>query len=228
VSPSRTASPDPQATAARAGRDAARERVIGLVLAAGASTRMGPACNKLVEEVDGRAIVRRPVEAMLEAGVATVLVVAGFEAERVGAALEGLPCRVLRHADWAEGMGSSLAFGVREAVRLGPSALLVSVGDLPGLRAGHVRPLLDAVPEAALARHIVLPTHAGRRAHPVLFGAAFLPALAALEGEVGGRAVIEAHPAAVVEVVIGDDAGLRDVDTPEALRAARAPKTTPV
>ncbi|MCA9504421.1 MAG: nucleotidyltransferase family protein, partial [Myxococcales bacterium] len=202
--------------------------VIGLVLAAGASTRMGPTNNKLVEEVDGRAIVRRPVEAMLEAGVPTVLVVAGFEAERVEAALAGLACRVLRQAGWPARRRSALAVGARADARRGPSALLVCVGDLPGLRAEHVRPLLDAVPEAELARRIVVPTHAGRRAHPVLFGASFLPALEALEGEVGGRAVIEANPAAVVEVAIADDAGLRDVDTPEALRAARAPKTTPV
>jgi molybdenum cofactor cytidylyltransferase len=201
-------------------------RVFGLVLAAGRSARMGGAGNKLVEAVGGRPLVAWPVDALGEAGVDAVYVVTGFEAERVQAALAGRACRFVEHAGWAEGMGSSLAFGVRaiadgeEAVE----AVLVCVGDLPGLRAAHVASILAAArdPDGRIApERIVLPVFAGRAGHPVLFGAGWLARLAALEGDEGARSLVREQAGRVVRVEQPDAGVCGDVDTPDALEAAR-------
>ena len=206
---------------------AAVTRIAGLVLAAGNSSRMGPERNKLVEEVAGRPLVAGPVDALLEAGIELVLVVTGFEADRVRSALGDRACRFVHHDAWAEGMGSTLAHGVRTILALAspPDALLVSVGDLPGLRAQHVAHIVEAArasKDAIDPARIVIPTHRGGRGHPVLFGAQHFATLARLTGDRGGRSIFDANEANVRTVEVEGDAVIRDVDTPAELGTARA------
>lgn len=203
-----------------------RGAVAGIVLAAGCSARMGAQRNKLLEPLGERPLVAGPVDALLAAGVRPVVVVTGFEAERVRAALAGRACRFAHHAGWADGMGESIACGMR-ALRedaCAPEAVLVSVGDLPGLRADHVEAIVAAAcsGQGVLERErIVVPSFAGRSGHPVLFGAVHFEALAGLRGDRGARAILAANPQDVRMVEAPDDAIVRDVDTPEDLVAAR-------
>lgn len=208
-----------------------------IVLAAGRSARMGIATNKLLEVVAGRPLVAWPIDAMLEAALEPVVVVAGFEASRLREALADRLCIVVEHAGWPEGMGSTLAAGIRFLQAHAPEldAVVVSVGDLPGLRARHVAavvaaakalgPLGDAAAPGANApsvrERIGVPTCRGRAGHPVLFGRRCWDELARLSGDQGGRAIVEDHPERVVRVAIDDDAILADIDTPDALAQVR-------
>ena len=203
-------------------------RVAGLVLAAGSSERMGPDRNKLVEEVGGRALVAIAVDALGAAGIDPVFVVTGSEAEAVRACLADRDVRFLHHPGWAEGMGSSLAAGMRGVREHGAfDGLLVCVGDLPGLRAEWVRAVVSAFEQAFRERPeegpraIAVAARAGRHGHPVVFGSEYFPPLAGLRGDRGGRALVEAARDRLVEVEIASDAIFRDVDTPAALEAAR-------
>ena len=78
--------------------------------------------------------------------------------------------------------------------------------------------LIDAFDPAA-GQTIVVPTHAGKRGNPVLWGSAHFPAMAALEGDVGARHLIGQHPEALVEIPFETEGSLIDIDTPEALDA---------
>lgn len=201
----------------------------GIVLAAGGSARMGPRINKLLEPVGGRALVAGPVDALLAAGVDPLVVVTGFESEALRRVLAGRACRFVHHAGWAAGMGESIACGMRAllAERVRPEAVLVSVGDLPGLRADLVETIVAAARSAVGGiepARIVVPSFAGRRGHPVLFGAAHFEALLRLRGDQGARAILAANPHDVCVVEVADDAIARDVDTPEDLVAERARK----
>lgn len=205
-------------------------RVAGLVLAAGRSARMGASTNKLTVEVDGLPLIAWPVEAMAGAGIQSPLVVTGFESEAVRAALAGRECVFSHHEDWRAGMGASLAFGVAQIMaeeRRGKKrwdALLIGLGDLPGLRASEVEGILAAASSEAMQEQIVIPSFQGRRGHPVLFGRAFWPALAALSGDEGAKAILAAAGEAVVDVEAETDSILADLDTPEDLAAWRARK----
>lgn len=215
-----------------------RVRVAGIVLAAGRSSRMGPERNKLVEPIAGRPLVAWPVDALLEAGVDPVLVVTGFEAERVQSALGGSSCRFVRHERWSEGMGSSLARGMREllALALWPplEAVLVCVGDLPGLRAEHVTRVIEAALEARAAPDtndekstipptaLVVPTHATRRGHPVLFGSRYFADLARVTGDEGARSILIQNKHSVNLFELDSPAILADIDTPVDLAEARS------
>jgi molybdenum cofactor cytidylyltransferase len=201
--------------------------IVGLVLAAGLGGRFGG--GKLVAPFAGEALVRWPVRALLSGGVDEVHVVVWPEGEPVPAALEGLPARVRRHAGAAGGMGSSLAAGV-VSLGSGTSAVLVALGDQPTIAPSVVAALVarwrqaDATGRAA----IVVPVYRGERGHPVLFDAAVLPELRALEGDVGARGVVARDPSRVALLAI-DLPAPPDVDTPEALdaleRATRQPES---
>ncbi len=205
-------------------------RVAAIILAAGRSARMGPERNKLVEPIGGRPLVAWPVDALLEAGVDPVLVVTGFEPDRIQAALGERPCRFVHHEEWPEGMGSSLACGMRGLLALSPQpeAVLVCVGDLPGIRAAHVARVLEAALEArdgaagVPPATILVPTSAARRGHPVLFGSAHFAALARLAGEEGARSILIQNNPSVQTIEVDSPAILEDIDTPAELEAARS------
>ncbi len=187
--------------------------VVGLVLAAGTSSRMGAARNKLLESIGGRPLVRIPIEAMRDAGLGRIVVVLGHEAERVAAVLPAFVESIV-NARHAEGMGSSLAAGARHIRRTDPqAAILVCVGDLPSLSADPIRRVLDAFSTAG-PDAVVVPVASGRRGHPVLFGAKRAAALESCAGDEGARGVVEAAGAAVFEVEVGTASILEDVDTP--------------
>ena len=195
--------------------------IAGLLLAAGASSRMGPETNKLLQTVQGRPLVMAPVEAMRRVLGTSLLVVLGHESERIREALDGNVATTL-HSAWAEGMGASIAHGVRILLDTRskeiPRGILICVGDLPGLESSVVEAVVAAFQKDADANRICVPTHtSGRDGHPVLFGAGYFEALSVLEGDRGARAIVDRAGDAVVRVPIDSDGILRDVDTPEDL-----------
>jgi molybdenum cofactor cytidylyltransferase len=197
--------------------EARAPRIAGLVLAAGRSTRMGGP-NKLLATMEGAPLVRRAVEAGLGAGLAEVIVVTGHQGEKIAAALEGLPVRLVANPDYAEGLSTSLKTGIA-ALGEEIDAAVVLLGDMPRVSADLVRRLTDAfAPERS--HHIAVPVAEGRRGNPVLWGRRFFAELSRVTGDQGGRAVLAASPEAVVEVAMEGEAVHLDVDTPEALAAA--------
>ncbi|MCC5888494.1 MAG: nucleotidyltransferase family protein [Gammaproteobacteria bacterium] len=122
-------------------------------------------------------------------------------------------------ADSRNGMGASLAAGIRDCV--GWDYALIGLGDMPYLQAATLHTLAAALQEQIAQGHracILRPLHQNRPGHPVGFGSDHFTALARLDGDVGARAVIQA--AAQVTDVPCEDPGIhRDVDTPQALRA---------
>jgi molybdenum cofactor cytidylyltransferase len=92
---------------------------------------------------------------------------------------------------------------------------LILPADLPLVQPATLR----AVADALTSHTLVQPVYLGQRGHPVGFAAAFGPALMALTGDLGARKVLQSNAPYALPV---DDAGcIHDVDTPEALEAAR-------
>lgn len=203
----------------RAAPDMPGRRIAAVVLAAGRSSRMaGP--NKLLEGVGGRPLVRIAVEEALAARTQPVIVVTGHQRERVEAALAGLDVTFAHNPDFAEGLSASLKTGIA-AVPPAADGVIICLGDMPQVDARLIDRLLAAFdPERGV--FIVVPTIAGRRGNPVVLSRRFFPELAALTGDVGARGVIAAHPEAIAEVAVTDGAAFTDIDTPDALDAARA------
>ena len=178
-------------------------RIGALVLAAGRSSRMGQ--PKVLLPWRGRPLLEHVLAVLAEAGAEPVLVVTGPDTPPLPA-LGG--AELVHHPGAREGMGSSLAAGVR-ALGGRADAVLICLGDQPGIAAGTVAALVAALAPPALAAAPLY--RGGVRGHPVLFAAALFAELGALQGDRGARAVLEGHPAALVAIPAPAPA---DVDTP--------------
>lgn len=193
-------------------------RVNAVVLAAGSASRMaGSGHHKLLAEFDGVPLVRRSTATVIDAGVNHTVVVTGYRAADVGAALAGLDAEIVMNDDHGSGMASSLRVGLG-SVRDDADGVLVMLADMPGVTREHVLSMLDAFRHSE-GRAIVRAAAGAKRGNPVILPASTFDAVAALTGDVGARSVIEQSGLAIVDIDIGD-AAHTDADTPEAILAA--------
>jgi len=211
------ARPAPRAGGAEGPR---RPVVSALILAAGGAARMR-GTDKLLEPIGDEPLVAHLAREAGRSGAdETVVVVPNAEGPRA-AALAGLRVRVVTNPRAAEGMGTSIAAGLR-ALRADADAVVILLGDMPEIRASDIDRLIatyDPEEGRAIGR-ATAPD--GRPGHPVLFGRRFFEALAAREGDRGAREVIREHPEFVVDVPLAGETALIDLDTPEDWAAWRA------
>lgn len=186
-----------------------------VLLAAGESRRFGDI--KQLAEIEGQPMVRRAALAALGHGV-PVLIVTGAHAEPIEAVLDDLPLQVTRFAGWAEGMGSSLAAGVRYVDTRYPqaSAALLSLADQPLLAAAWFQRMLQRHTQAPAK--LLVTEYAGICGPPALFPRDCFAALMACSGPRGAHAVIERETVRVERFAASD--GI-DVDTPQDLERVR-------
>jgi molybdenum cofactor cytidylyltransferase len=186
--------------------------VVAVVLAAGASTRMGR--PKALLDFDGTPCVARVLAACRQGGASEVVLVtapAGAEVRALGA---GTIEAINQHPE--QGMLSSLQAGLRA---LPPAAgFLIFPVDFPVVPAADVRRLVEAFAGRAPGQRIFIPSFDRRRGHPVLVEAALAAEFLALSPEATARAVMSAHERAIAYVEAGDDRVLMDMDTPEDYR----------
>jgi molybdenum cofactor cytidylyltransferase len=189
---------------------------VGLVLAAGRSTRMGR--PKQLAELAGRPMLDYAVAAMTAAPLDRVVVALGAHACRVrdGADLRGV--EVFEAPGWREGMGRVLG---EAAARYGPDcdALVVTLGDQPLLTPAAVAAVVGAW--EAGAGPVVRAVYGGRPGHPVLFARPALDRLPALRGDDGARELLRDNPGWLRTVELGLAGDDMDVDDEIGLERAR-------
>ena len=195
--------------------------IAAIILAAGQASRFraaageaGPA-TKLVAQLDGKPLVRHVAQAALASRAAPVIVVTGHAEEVVRAALEGLPLTFTHNGAYASGLASSLQQGLS---RVPPDCegALVMLGDMPLVSPQIIEQLIEAF-ERHPTTKAVAPVREGQRGNPVLLSRALFPAVAALSGDVGARALLAAAQGEIIEVAVASRAVTFDVDTPDAL-----------
>jgi molybdenum cofactor cytidylyltransferase len=192
--------------------------VTAIILAAGRSTRMGGP-NKLLAELDGKALVRIVTEQALASKAKDVIVVTGHQAELVERALQGLDVKFVRNADFAKGLASSVKAGVA-AVSRDADGAVICLGDMPMISAQLIDHLIEAfAPDRG--NLIAVPVSDGRRGNPVLWSRRFFNELMALDGDIGARHLIAKHGEAMAEVPVEGLGAFLDIDTPEGLEAAQ-------
>jgi nicotine blue oxidoreductase len=178
-------------------------QIAGILLAAGEGSRLGT--PKALVEVGGRRLVDRGVGLLRDGGAGPVLVV-------LGAADVPVPgARAVHNPDWATGMGSSLAAGLR-AVPAGCAAAVIALADQPLIGAEAVRRLIAAYRAGA---EVVAAAYGGRARNPVLLARPHWPAvLATAAGDAGARPFLRANPDLVTLVECADVGSPDDLDTP--------------
>ncbi|UUL77200.1 nucleotidyltransferase family protein [Pseudarthrobacter sp. Fe7] len=203
------------------GTGSAGNRTTGVVLAAGAGTRLGLG-PKAMLPYRGRPLVEAVAATLLDGGCREVVVVLGAGATDVAAAANLDGYRVVSNALWESGMGSSFLLG--NQVVDAAEHLLIALVDQPGLTPETVRRLLarhqrGRITAAAYRRRDS--PGAGEeaallRGHPLLIDASLREAVCAtVTGDAGARGFLRSHPDLVDEVDCSDQSTGEDVDTPD-------------
>lgn len=181
--------------------------VLGLVLAAGGSTRMGR--PKQLAELDGRPLLAHVLEAVESSPVDRVVVALGGAADEVLDRVELGRAEPLVVEGWAAGMGHVLASALAQAGG-DWEAVVVLLGDQPLVPGRAVARVVEAW--RAGAGPMVTATYDGRPGHPKLFDRRLLPDLLRLTGDTGARDLLAAHPDRVHRVEVGDLGSDADID----------------
>jgi molybdenum cofactor cytidylyltransferase len=181
--------------------------VLGIVLAAGGSTRMGR--PKQLADLDGRPLLAHALGAVAGAPVDRVVVALGGAADRVLDRVELGRAEPLVVEGWAAGMGHVLAATLAQA---GDdwAAVVVLLGDQPLVSGRAVARVVEAWRSGA--GPVVTAAYGGRPGHPKLFDRRLLPDLLRLTGDTGARDLVAAHPEWVHQVEVGDLGSDADVD----------------
>ena len=184
--------------------------ICAIVLAAGRSRRMG--AQKLLLPVGGQPAIACIVDQVLAGPVDRAFVIIGRDGERVAQALAGRPVAFVDNGDPEGEMLTSVRCGLA-AMPDDTAAVLVVLGDQPGITADIVATLVRAF--RANRRGIVVPTHGGRRGHPLLFAAHYRHEILSRYQGIGLRGLLQAHPEDVFEVDVAAPGVLEDMDVPE-------------
>jgi molybdenum cofactor cytidylyltransferase len=177
--------------------------IAAIVLAAGASTRLGEPKQLVV--IGGETLLERAVRTARAAGCSPVVVVLGAAVEQIRERCNLGDAVVVVNEFWSEGMGSSLRLGVA-AVRDADGVVLMTC-DQPAVLASHLRALMASGGVAGSA-------YSGRVGVPAYFPASQFAALLELHGDIGARELLRG--ATAIDLLNGEV----DVDIVEDLARA--------
>jgi molybdenum cofactor cytidylyltransferase len=183
--------------------------VSAVVLAAGASKRLGS--PKQLLDIAGAKMIEHVLRAVESTSVDEVIVVLGHEAAQIARFIPAW-CRVLHNPNWEEGIASSIRTGLGAVDRRAKAAIFV-LADQPSIGSEAIERILQAY--YGSTKPIVVPIYRGRRGSPVLFDRLLFPVLETLQGDVGGRQVLDRFVGRMLTVEMSSAEVFFDIDTVE-------------
>jgi molybdenum cofactor cytidylyltransferase len=190
-----------------------RANIAGLVLAAGESSRMGR--DKALLVYRGRTFIETIALKLREAGVEQVAVVLGHNADIIRQKVNLAPAHIVVNHHYRRGQTSSLQEGLTDLERRDPrlDGIVMCLVDHPAFEAATVSALIADFHRAPAA--VVIPSHQGRRGHPVLIARGLFAPLLALRPDQGANSVIRTYSDRIRTIEVADPGILVDVDVPE-------------
>ncbi len=168
--------------------------------------------QKLLLPFQGQPMIVRVVDELLRSPVDQVFVVIGREGKPLKEALAGRSVRFVTNTH-AEG---EMLRSVRNGLTAMPKETLgamVVLGDQPDISADVIAELICSFHRTS--HRIVVPTHKGRRGHPLLIAMHYrVEILTHYEGS-GLRGLLDAHPQDIFELEVATSGILEDIDLPE-------------
>lgn len=189
--------------------------VRGVILAAGASTRMGRAKAGLTLDSTGQTFLAQLVRQFTAARLPDIVIVTGAEPETVRKAAGPLrpPVRFEHNEQWASGQLTSLLAGLRPRFGDALEAIMVTLVDAPLVTDATVRRLLQVW--RAQRAPIVRPARGETHGHPVIFDRVVFDDLRGADPRVGAKAVVRSHRECILNVPVDDPGAFVDIDTPD-------------
>ncbi len=185
-------------------------KVGGLLLAAGGSSRFG--APKQLAIFEGKTLIARAAEALLNAGCYPVVAVLGANAGIVGTALDGSPLIIEVNSAWQDGMSTSIAAGLNKLLETEPDldAVMITLSDQPFVTQHTIKQFL--LKYSGGRKSIISSRYDGALGVPALFGNERFNELNQLTGDKGARHIIRNTPLEMIDILDVGEAVI-DVDT---------------
>ncbi len=189
-----------------------KEPIAGVILAAGASRRLGT--PKQLITWRGKHLIERVLDVALRSRLDSIVLVLGHESETI---LEILGDRI-RHErievainhEHRVGMSGSLRLGLSLVQETHPSVMFL-LGDQPFVNSDAIDLLLKRF--LSSEKEICVPVHRGKRGNPTIFSRKYYRLMMDIKGDVGAREIIRTHPEDVLQVEMDNPLSFFDVDT---------------
>jgi len=188
------------------------EPVAGLLLAAGASTRMGT--PKQILPAGDALLLERVLTQSLYSKLDRVVLVLGFMAEEIRRKIrlgrDSSRLKIVENSSYQRGISSSILTGLSH-VENEFDHVMILLGDMPYITSAVINRLLTGYLKSGLPLGAL--SVRGKRSHPVIIGRPFFPALHQLTGDQGARDLFTRHEDQVCLVAPGGDYDDADIDT---------------
>lgn len=189
------------------------KKTAGIILAAGASSRMGR--TKQLLPFKNTTLLGRVMENAARSRLHERIVVLGHDADHIIKALDFSGTRIVRNPDYALGQSTSLIKGLSAVSREIAGAMFL-LADQPLVGPMLIDRILSAF-EVSDAP-IIIPFFQGRRGNPVIVDRSLFPRLSLLTRDTGARDLFREYESAIVKVPVDDPAVVTDIDTPDDYR----------
>jgi molybdenum cofactor cytidylyltransferase len=187
------------------------DRIATIILAAGASSRLGTSKQLLI--IDNDNLLTRTIKTSLTSEVIKTIVVLGAYAEMHRNAIDKLPVDIIINEGWQSGMGSSIKAGVQHALKSIRDAdgVIIVLCDQPMLTANHINTLLET--HRQTGKTIIASRYGSSNGVPALFQKSHFNSLINLDGKEGAKKIIQMHSSDTMTVDF--PGGEFDIDTQE-------------
>ncbi|WP_413171422.1 nucleotidyltransferase family protein [Anabaena azotica] len=182
-----------------------------IILAAGASTRMGE--PKQLLPYQGRSLLSHTIESAIASVCHPVVLILGANAENIRSEISESTIKIVENPDWHLGMSSSIRCGILSVLNNSQTidAVVITVCDQPFLSAEIINDLVAAY--HSTRKPIIACQYADTLGVPVLFNHIFFSELASLSEDVGAKKIIKTHHHDVFSIPF--PSGIIDIDTPQ-------------
>ncbi|MBD2019149.1 nucleotidyltransferase family protein [Leptolyngbya sp. FACHB-36] len=180
-----------------------------LILAAGASTRLGK--PKQLLQYQGQSFLRHTANVAIASGCQPVVVVLGAQTEQLRSEVSDLPVTIVENPDWTTGISSSIRAGLEALHDQCPmlEAAIVTLCDQPLISVQLIEQLVEQY--WLTGKRIIASNYADTIGVPALFDLTLFPDLMALKGDAGAKLLIHQLIHEAVSVPFPD--GAIDIDT---------------
>src|SRR5690242_56747 len=181
-----------------------------IVLAAGSSKRMGN-MNKLLLTYKGKAIIETTLENILASQLDEVIVITGYEAEKVKDIIKHLPVTIIHNKDYVKGMTTSIQCGIESAKE---SGYMICLGDMFTITTEEYALLKKVFEEnvTSNSKSIYVPRYNNEKGNPVIFSACYKDLILEHEEMEGCKAIVQANKEQIYGVDMPSDHVLQDMD----------------
>jgi molybdenum cofactor cytidylyltransferase len=190
----------------------------GVILAAGASSRMGR--DKALLPWQNGTFLSEAIRA-LQPATELVIVVAGANADSLAPIVNAQAAFLVVNPDPQRGQFSSLQVGLQEVLNRGRDAAIVTLVDRPAAALATIQQIKAAFAASDDQTWAIVPEYGGKHGHPIIVGREMIEAFLRAPAASTARDVEHARQPHVGYFPVDDPLVAMNVDTPEEFERLR-------